>query len=88
MNKNIAIEFDSVGKQYRLGLVGTGFHPEMTARQNIYMNGSIMGMTKSEMTRKFDEIVDFAGIERYLDTPVKRFSSGMTVAPASPSLLS
>ena len=47
-----------------------------------------MGMTKSEMTRKFDEIVDFAGIERYLDTPVKRFSSGMTVAPASPSSLS
>lgn len=59
--------------------VGTGFHPEMTARQNIYMNGSIMGMTKAEITRKLDEIVDFAGIERYLDTPVKRFSSGMTV---------
>ena len=59
--------------------VGTGFHPEMTARQNIYMNGSIMGMTKQEITRKLDEIVDFAGIERYLDTPVKRFSSGMTV---------
>lgn len=59
--------------------VGTGFHPEMTARQNIYMNGSIMGMTRAEITRKLDEIVDFAGIERYLDTPVKRFSSGMTV---------
>jgi len=59
--------------------VGTGFHPEMTARENIYMNGSIMGMTKAEITRKLDEIVDFAGIERYLDTPVKRFSSGMTV---------
>lgn len=59
--------------------VGTGFHPEMTARQNIYMNGSIMGMTKHEIDRKLDEIVDFAGIERYLDTPVKRFSSGMTV---------
>lgn len=59
--------------------VGTGFHPEMTARQNIYMNGSIMGMTKAEISRKLDEIVDFAGIERYLDTPVKRFSSGMTV---------
>lgn len=59
--------------------VGTGFHPEMTARQNIYMNGSIMGMTKAEITRKLDEIVDFAGISRYLDTPVKRFSSGMTV---------
>ena len=59
--------------------VGTGFHPEMTARENIYMNGSIMGMTRQEITRKLDEIVDFAGIERYLDTPVKRFSSGMTV---------
>ena len=59
--------------------VGTGFHPEMTARQNIYMNGNIMGMTKHEIDRKLDEIVDFAGIERYLDTPVKRFSSGMTV---------
>ena len=59
--------------------VGTGFHPEMTARQNIYMNGSIMGMARHEITSKLDEIVDFAGIERYLDTPVKRFSSGMTV---------
>lgn len=59
--------------------VGTGFHPEMTGRENIYMNGSIMGMTKQEITRKLDEIVDFAGVERYLDTPVKRYSSGMTV---------
>lgn len=59
--------------------VGTGFHPELTGRENIYMNGSIMGMTKAEITRKLDEIVDFAGIERYLDTPVKRYSSGMTV---------
>ena len=59
--------------------VGTGFHPEMTGRENIYMNGSIMGMTRSEITRKLDEIVDFAGVERYLDTPVKRYSSGMTV---------
>lgn len=59
--------------------VGTGFHPEMTGRENIYMNGSIMGMTKREITRKLDAIVDFAGIERYLDTPVKRYSSGMTV---------
>lgn len=59
--------------------VGTGFHPEMTARDNIYMNGSIMGMSKSEIDRKLDEIIDFAGIERYIDTPVKRFSSGMTV---------
>ena len=59
--------------------VGTGFHPEMTARENIYMNGSIMGMTKHEIDRKLDEIIDFAGVERYIDTPVKRFSSGMTV---------
>ncbi len=59
--------------------VGTGFHAEMTGRENIYMNGSIMGMTRAEITRKLDEIVDFAGIERYLDTPVKRYSSGMTV---------
>lgn len=59
--------------------VGTGFHPEMTGRENIYMNGSIMGMTKAEITRKLDEIVDFSGVERYLDTPAKRYSSGMTV---------
>lgn len=59
--------------------VGTGFHGEMTARQNIYMNGSIMGMTRHEIDSKLDEIIDFAGIERYIDTPVKRFSSGMTV---------
>ena len=59
--------------------VGTGFHPELTGRENIYMNGSIMGMTRAEITRKLDEIVDFAGVERYLDTPVKRYSSGMTV---------
>lgn len=59
--------------------VGTGFHPEMTGRENIYMNGSIMGMTQAEITRKLDEIVDFAGVEKYLDTPVKRYSSGMIV---------
>ena len=59
--------------------VGTGFHPEMTGRENIYMNGSIMGMTRAEITRKLDEIVDFAGVERYLETPVKRYSSGMKV---------
>jgi len=59
--------------------VGTGFHPEMTGRENIYMNGAIMGMTKAEITRKLDEIIDFAGVERYIDTPVKRYSSGMTV---------
>jgi len=59
--------------------VGTGFHPEMTGRENIFMNGAIMGMTKAEIKRKLDEIVDFSGVERYLDTPVKRYSSGMTV---------
>ena len=59
--------------------VGTGFHGEMTGKENIYMNGSILGMTRHEITRKLDEIVDFAGIERYIDTPVKRYSSGMTV---------
>ncbi len=59
--------------------VGTGFHPEMTGRENIYMNGTIMGMNRHEIKSKLDEIVAFAGIERYLDTPVKRYSSGMTV---------
>ncbi len=59
--------------------VGTGFHPELTGRENIYLNGAILGMTKHEITRKFDEIVDFAGVERYIDTPVKRYSSGMYV---------
>ena len=59
--------------------VGTGFHPEMTGRENIYLNGAILGMTKPEITRKLDEIVDFSGCERYIDTPVKRYSSGMMV---------
>lgn len=59
--------------------VGTGFHQEMTGRENIYMNGTIMGMTRREIDAKLDAIVDFAGVERYLDTPVKRYSSGMTV---------
>lgn len=59
--------------------VGTGFHPEMTGRENIYLNGAIMGMTKAEVSRKLDEIVVFSGCERYIDTPVKRYSSGMTV---------
>ena len=59
--------------------VGTGFHPEMTGRENIFMNGTIMGMTTAEIKRKLDEIVDFSGCERYLDTPVKRYSSGMMV---------
>lgn len=59
--------------------VGTGFHPEMTGRENIFLNGAILGMTKKEITCKFDEIVDFSGVERYIDTPVKRYSSGMYV---------
>ena len=59
--------------------VGTGFHPEMTGRENIFLNGAILGMTKAEIARKLDEIVDFSGCERYIDTPVKRYSSGMTV---------
>ena len=59
--------------------VGTGFHPELTGKENIYLNGAILGMRKTEIKRKFDEIVDFAGVERYIDTPVKRYSSGMYV---------
>jgi lipopolysaccharide transport system ATP-binding protein len=59
--------------------VGTGFHPELTGRENIYLNGAILGMRKHEITKKFDEIVDFSGVERYIDTPVKRYSSGMYV---------
>ncbi|HEY5326203.1 MAG TPA: ABC transporter ATP-binding protein [Mucilaginibacter sp.] len=59
--------------------VGTGFHPDLSGRENIYLNGAILGMRKAEIKRKFDEIVDFAGVERYIDTPVKRYSSGMYV---------
>jgi lipopolysaccharide transport system ATP-binding protein len=59
--------------------VGTGFHPELTGRENIFLNGAILGMTKAEIKRKFDEIVDFSGVEQFLDTPVKRYSSGMYV---------
>jgi lipopolysaccharide transport system ATP-binding protein len=59
--------------------VGTGFHPELSGRENIYLNGAILGMRKKEITRKLDEIIDFSGVERYIDTPVKRYSSGMYV---------
>jgi lipopolysaccharide transport system ATP-binding protein len=59
--------------------VGTGFHPELTGRENIFLNGAILGMTRNEIRRKFDEIVEFAEVENFLDTPVKRYSSGMYV---------
>jgi lipopolysaccharide transport system ATP-binding protein len=59
--------------------VGTGFHPELTGKENIFLNGAILGMTRSEIKKKFDEIVDFSGVEKFLDTPVKRYSSGMRV---------
>ncbi|MEQ6122361.1 ABC transporter ATP-binding protein [Reichenbachiella sp. MALMAid0571] len=67
------------GRMASLLEVGTGFHPEMTGRENIYMNGTIMGMRRWEIDKKLDEIVDFAGVAKYLDTPTKRYSSGMTV---------
>ncbi len=59
--------------------VGTGFHPELTGRENVFLNGTMLGMSKAEVTREFDRIVDFAGVETFIDTPVKRYSSGMTV---------
>ncbi len=67
------------GKIASLLEVGTGFHPELTGRENIYLNGAILGMRRNEITRKFEEIADFSGVERYIDTPVKRYSSGMYV---------
>lgn len=59
--------------------VGTGFHPDFTGRENVYMNGAIMGMRRSEIQRRFDDIVNFAGVERFIDTPVKHYSSGMAM---------
>ena len=71
--------FKAKGRIASLLEVGTGFHPELSGRDNIFLNGAILGMTKNEIKRKFDAIVDFAGVERYIDTPVKRYSSGMYV---------
>lgn len=68
-----------IGRIASLLEVGTGFHPELTGRENIYLNGAILGMRKKEISRQFDAIVDFSGVERYIDTPVKRYSSGMYV---------
>jgi lipopolysaccharide transport system ATP-binding protein len=70
---------DIYGRIGSLLEVGTGFHPELTGRENIYLNGAILGMRKAEIDRKFDEIVGFAEVEQFLDTPVKRYSSGMYV---------
>lgn len=70
---------EMTGRVASLLEVGTGFHPELTGRENIYLNGAILGMSRKEIKSKFDEIVDFSGVEKFLDTPVKRFSSGMYV---------
>ena len=68
-----------IGRSASMLEVGTGFHPELTGRENVYMNGAILGMTKAEIDRKFDQIVEFAEMEKFIDTPVKRYSSGMYV---------
>ncbi len=82
LSKITAPTTGTIKAQGRIGSlleVGTGFHPEMTGRENIYLNGAILGMTKPEIAKKIDEIVDFSGCEMYIDTPVKRYSSGMRV---------
>lgn len=82
LSKVTAPTTGSIIYQGRIGSlleVGTGFHPELTGRENIFLNGAILGMRKKEIENKFNEIVDFSGCERYIDTPVKRYSSGMTV---------
>src|SRR5690606_8491316 len=68
---------DVIGRVGSLLEVGTGFHPELTGRENVYLNGSILGMTRKFIDSQFDAIVDFAGVETFIDTPVKRYSSGM-----------
>jgi homopolymeric O-antigen transport system ATP-binding protein len=70
---------DIYGRVGALLEVGTGFHPELTGRENVFMNGAILGMSRDEIRKKFDEIISFAGVEKFLDTPVKRYSSGMYV---------
>jgi lipopolysaccharide transport system ATP-binding protein len=72
-------QIDCFGRVASLLEVGTGFHQELTGRENVYLNGAILGMSKKEIDRKFDEIVAFSGVERFIDTPVKRYSSGMGV---------
>jgi len=72
-------EVDIYGRLSSLLEVGTGFHPELTGRENVYLNGTILGMKRREIERKFDEIVEFSGVEKFLETPVKRYSSGMAV---------
>ena len=72
-------EFKIKGKIAALLEIGTGFHPELTGRENIYLNGAILGMSKNEVSKNFNEIVEFSGCQKYMDTPVKRYSSGMLV---------
>lgn len=72
-------EYKIKGRVASLLEVGTGFHPDLTGRENVFLNGAILGMTKAEIKKNFDEIIDFSGVERYIDTPVKRYSSGMYV---------